>query len=138
MDPSAFLRDSLIPLRLSAIDQDGFPVICSLWYLYREGALYCVSHRNAKMIQLLKERSECGFEIAVNDIPYRGVRGKAVATLSSDSEGLLLGKLIDRYLGDSNQPLANWLLSRKADEIAICLQPKTLSSWDFSERMSDS
>ena len=137
MDHSPFLRDSLIPLRLSAIDQDGFPVICSLWYLYHDDALYCVSHRNAKIIRLLKARPECGFEIAVNGIPYRGVRGKAIASLSSDSEGVLLSKLIDRYLGGSNQALADWLMSRKADEIAICLRPKTLSSWDFSERMSD-
>ena len=62
---------------------------------------------------------------------------KIFASLSSDSEGVLLSKLIDRYLGGSNQALADWLMSRKADEIAICLRPKTLSSWDFSERMSD-
>lgn len=136
MDPSPFLQESRIPLRLSAVDRDGFPVICSLWFLYKDGALYCVSHRKSKIIQVLQERPQCGFEVAVNDIPYRGVRGKATASLSSDSDGSLLSRLLDRYLGDSNPQLANWLLSRKADEIAICLQPKTLSSWDFSGRMS--
>lgn len=136
MDAQQFLHESRIPLRLSAIDRDGFPVICSLWFLYRDNSLYCASHRSAKIVRLLQENPHCGFEVAVNDIPYRGVRGKAVATLSSDADGTLLSSLIERYLGDSNRGLSSWLLSRKTDEIAICLRPETLSSWDFSERMS--
>ncbi len=136
MQAGSFIESATIPLRLSAIDGDGFPVICSLWFHYHNGCFYCASHRSAKIIRLLENNPNCGFEVAVNTIPYRGVRGKAVAELSSDRDGKLLSELIERYLGDGNRDLANWLLSRKEDEVAICLRPKTLSNWDFSARMS--
>ncbi|MEE2654084.1 pyridoxamine 5'-phosphate oxidase family protein [uncultured Spongiibacter sp.] len=137
MPDTSFVETATIPLRLSAIDSDGFPVVCSLWFYYRNGCFYCASHRSSKIIRLLEANPNCGFEVAVNSIPYRGVRGKAVAELTSDSQGEVLSSLIERYLGDSNRDLANWLLSRKADEVAICLHPKTFSSWDFSARMTD-
>lgn len=137
MQETRFLETATIPLRLSAIDADGFPVVCSLWFVYRDGCFYCATHQNSKIITLLERNPQCAFEVAVNTIPYKGVRGKALAQLSSDSQGELLSELIERYLKGSNADLARWLLSRKADEVAICLQPKTLSSWDFSARMQD-
>jgi hypothetical protein len=67
--------------------------------------------------------------------PYRGVRGKGTVELNKDSEGSVLGKLIKRYLGNSNASLANWLMSRAKSEYALCLSIASINSWDFSNRM---
>ncbi|WP_373097072.1 pyridoxamine 5'-phosphate oxidase family protein [Zhongshania sp.] len=135
MDTTAFLNNNLIPVRLAAIDKDGFPVICSLWFIYQDGELLCASHASAKIIRVLKENPHCAFEVSINSVPYKGVRGKAIANLKSDADGAVLSQLIARYLGDSQPKLSKWLLSRRKDEYAIHLKITSQSSWDFSERM---
>jgi hypothetical protein len=135
MDSINFLNNTLVPLRLAAIDKDGFPMICSLWFIYQDGELLCASHASAKIIRVLKINPNCAFEISINDVPYKGVRGKAVATLKSDAEGIVLSQLIARYLGSSQPKLSSWLLSRRKDEYAIHLKITSQSSWNFSERM---
>jgi len=135
MDSIQFLNDSVIPVRLAAIDKDGFPLICSLWFIYQDGELLCASHASAKIIRVLKVNPNCAFEASVNAVPYKGVRGKAIATLKSDADGLVLSSLIARYLGDSQPSLSSWLLSRRKDEYAIHLKIVSQSNWDFSDRM---
>ncbi|WP_373083303.1 pyridoxamine 5'-phosphate oxidase family protein [Zhongshania sp.] len=135
MDTTAFLNNNLIPVRLAAIDKDGFPVICSLWFIYQDSELLCASHASAKIIRVLKENPHCAFEVSINSVPYKGVRGKAIASLKSDADGAVLSQLIARYLGDSQPKLSKWLLSRRKDEYAIHLKITSQSSWDFSERM---
>lgn len=135
MDALAFLREQRSPLRLAVIDKDGFPIACSLWYILDGEDILCASHASAKIIRVLKDNPHCAFDVSVNELPYRGVRGKALATLTKDRDGLVLTKLIDRYIGDSQPSLKRWLLSRSAEEYAIRLTPKTLSSWDYGQRM---
>jgi hypothetical protein len=45
--------------------------------------------------------------------------------------------LIDRYLEDSTSRLAGLLLARVEHETAIAIEPHTLVSWDYRERMGD-
>ncbi len=135
MDSIEFLNNTLVPVRLAAIDKDGFPLICSLWFIHQDGELLCASHASAKIIRVIKENPHCAFEVSTNEIPYKGVRGKAIATLKSDAEGLVLSKLIARYLASSQPKLSKWLLSRRKDEYAIHLKITSQSSWDFSSRM---
>jgi nitroimidazol reductase NimA-like FMN-containing flavoprotein (pyridoxamine 5'-phosphate oxidase superfamily) len=131
-----YLQEQRIPVRLSCNDKDGFPLICSLWFVYHDGYLWCATHENAAVAKLLEQNPKCAFEVAINEMPYKGVRGKGtVELLRSDAEGMLK-ELIARYLGDSNAGLASWLLSRSDHEYAIKIAPSTVTSWDFSERMS--
>jgi hypothetical protein len=44
-------------------------------------------------------------------------------------------RLVDRYVGSRETRLAQWLLARKADEVAVRLEPLSFSSLDFSPRM---
>jgi hypothetical protein len=66
---------------------------------------------------------------------YRGLRGQARATVLCAAGGLLLGELIDRYLGARTSPLARRLLAGAADEVAIRVVPTRLTSWDYTARM---
>jgi hypothetical protein len=48
----------------------------------------------------------------VESPPYRGVRGRGIATLNDDRGEEILRRLIERYLGDSSSRLASFLLAR--------------------------
>ena len=69
--------------------------------------------------------------------PYYGIHGPALATLHDDRGEEILRKLIDRYLGNSTSHLARFLLGRVERETAIALEPQTLVSWDYRERMGE-
>ncbi|CAA0087054.1 Uncharacterised protein [Zhongshania aliphaticivorans] len=138
MDAMTFLREQHSPIRLAVIDKDGFPIVCSLWFMSDGHKIFCASHASAKIIRVLRNNPHCAFEVSVNEPPYKGVRGKALATLEKDNKGYVLEQLINRYIGDSRPRLKSWLMSRCADEYAIHLSIKTLTTWDFSERMQSS
>ncbi|WP_101759091.1 pyridoxamine 5'-phosphate oxidase family protein [Oceanicoccus sp. KOV_DT_Chl] len=129
-----FIQLQHIPIRLACIDHDDFPLVCSLWFYYSDGCFWSASHKNSHIIKVLSKNSKVAFEIATNDYPYKGVRGKATIEISKDEQGVL-PRLIDRYLGNSNEPLREWLLSRIDDEYAIKIAPTTINAWDFSTRM---
>jgi hypothetical protein len=58
-----------------------------------------------------------------------------VAELHPEHAEDLLAALIDRYLGDGNPSLSEWLRSRVENEVAIALTQLRISSWDYSPRM---
>jgi hypothetical protein len=55
--------------------------------------------------------------------------------MSSEGALVSLPKLIERYLGTTNAPLGQWLMSRIDDEVELRLSPTWLSSWDYGARM---
>jgi hypothetical protein len=130
-----YLRTAVLPVRLASIAADGSPVVLSLWYLYEDGAIWCATQRTARIIARLEREPRCGFEIAADSIPYRGVRGRARATIDVHRGATLLPRLLNRYLGGTDSPLAARLLARAEHEVAICLDHMRVSTWDFTERM---
>ena len=135
---AAFLEDAMIPLRLAFNDAEGYPRVCSLWFLWRDEALWSASHGSAFAIKRLQDDPRVSFEVSTNDYPYKGVRGKGRADLLREGAADILDALIDKYLGDSNRKLASWLRSRADQEFAIRISPEVINSWDFSSRMSSS
>lgn len=131
-----FLLATRIPIRLAVIDA-GVPLVASIWYQFdaASGALCCVSHRNARIVRLLGANPACGFEIARDTSPYRGVRGQGEVLIDRESAGDVLDALIRRYLGDTDSSLARWLLGRADEEVVLRIQPAWITSWDFSARM---
>ena len=132
-----FLTTFKSPMRLAVVNSSGFPLICSLWFAYEEGRLLCATTRQAKIVDCILANPKCGFELAPNDPPYFGVRGRGVATISSDGSMDLLGNLVDRYLGSRETKFATWLLSRSDDEATIEIDIRWMTSWDYRKRMSD-
>jgi len=129
-----FVAEMRIPIRI-AVSNDGGPVICSLWFTYADGAFYCATRPDAWIVRCLRADPRAGFEIAVNEMPYRGVRGQANVRLDPEYGAALLGLLIDRYLGRRDLPLARWLLGRADDEVMLMLVPDWITAWDYSQRM---
>jgi hypothetical protein len=132
-----FLDETRVPVRLACNGASGHPVLASLWYLPEDGRIWCATQRSASVTRLLARDSQCAFEVSVESMPYRGVRGQGLATLHDDRGEEILLKLIHRYLGDSNSQLARSLLARVATETAIAIEPKTIVSWDYTERMEE-
>ncbi len=131
-----FLEAATIPIRIAVQDGD-FPLICSVWFRYdrAQQRLFCVSHKASYLVKLLEQVGRCAFEIAPNEPPYRGVRGKAEVSLHANAAESLLRELIERYLDDTDSSLAKWLLGRVEDELVIELNPQWITAWDYSDRM---
>ncbi len=131
-----FLSEQLIPVRLCCNGNDGYPLICSMWYAYDEQYLWCAVHESALLSKLLAKNNKVAFEVAPNDMPYRGVRGHGVAELVRADAAGVLSNLLQRYKVDSGSNLAKWLMGRKDEEYAIKIKIEFITSWDFTERMS--
>ncbi|MFT7689166.1 MAG: hypothetical protein ACI9FB_004534, partial [Candidatus Azotimanducaceae bacterium] len=90
---------------------------------------------SSQLVKLLSKNAKCAFEVAPNDPPYKGVRGRGEVTLTRDGVDETLHTLISRYLGDSNNSLAKWLLSRAEQEYVLEIKPTWITSWDYGHRM---
>lgn len=130
-----YLRDTVVPVRLACLTGSGWPLVLSLWFLYRDDALWCASRPHSRVVEHLERDGRCAFEVARDTPPYRGVRGQARASVIRGEGGRLLGELIDRYLGARDSRLARRLLTGAADEVTIRITPTRLASWDYTERM---
>lgn len=132
---AAFLQTTLKPIRLACNDNNGVPLICSLWYLFDGEALWCATQESAAVTRYLRARPQVGFEVAPEEIPYKGVRGQAVVTIDAAAGEAVLRQLLTRYTGDCDNKLAKWLLQRADTEVALRIEPEWWTSWDFSSRM---
>jgi hypothetical protein len=121
-----FLEEIRAPIRLACNGASGHPVLASLWFIPLDGKLWCATQRRASVVSHLSRDPRCAFEVSVESPPYRGVRGQGLATLHEDRGEEILRVLIDRYLEDST-----------SRETGIAIEPQTLVSWDYRERMGD-
>jgi nitroimidazol reductase NimA-like FMN-containing flavoprotein (pyridoxamine 5'-phosphate oxidase superfamily) len=131
------LQGAVVPMRLASIGKDGFPIVQSLWFLHEDGDLWCATQRTAHVVRRLEHDPRCGFEIAADHIPYRGVRGRAVATIEPARGEEMLRRLLERYTGGTTSKLAERLLARVDGEVALRLSELRVSSWDFTARMTE-
>jgi len=131
----AYLRKTVVPVRIACLSQKGWPIVLSLWYLYRDGSLWCASQQDARVVRRLEADPRCAFEVAPNEPPYCGVRGQGRATIDTDRGAEILRALLARYFGSEDSELARWLLSRSESEVAIKIDPIRISSWDYTKRM---
>lgn len=132
------LAGAVIPLRLAVLGRDGGPMVLSLWFLPEaDGSLWCATPETARVVAALRRDPRAGFEVAADQPPYRGVRGRGRASLHPERGAEILARLLDRYGIPPQSRLHRTLSARAATEMAICLRPDRLTSWDFSQRMAD-
>jgi hypothetical protein len=134
---TAFLDESVIPLRLAAVAPSGWPLVVSLWFARDGDTLLCATQESSPLVTALAREPRCAFEVAGSEPPYRGVRGRAHVSVEPDVELEILRRLVERYLGDTEGRFASWLLGRTTPEVVLRLDPVEVSSWDYRRRMTD-
>lgn len=125
-------------MRLAFVTPSGWPFVLSLWFLPEGGELLAATRPTADLVRALRADPRCGFEIAGDMPPYRGVRGRAEVTLDNDNGAAVLDRLLERYLGNLQSPLATRLRAVAEDEVSLRLRPISYTSWDYTERMASS
>jgi nitroimidazol reductase NimA-like FMN-containing flavoprotein (pyridoxamine 5'-phosphate oxidase superfamily) len=136
-----FLIDSDLPIRLACLSMSDWPAIVSLWYVYTDEKIYCATQSTAKIIRYLRRSPKCGFEIAGNRFPYRGIRGYGNASILKEKGENILRVLLQKYFkGRETSKLHKLLLSEKhlQNEVALEITPNRMFEWDYKARMSDS
>ncbi|WP_254839494.1 pyridoxamine 5'-phosphate oxidase family protein [Natronomonas marina] len=136
-EATAYLEDATVPIRLACRTPDGGLWMLSLWFRYRDGAFHCATGADADVVEYLEADSGVAFEVSDNDPPYRGVRGAGTATVDPDEGKALLEDLLERYLGGTDNALADRLLVDEREEVHVRIDPTRLYTWDFGERMAD-
>lgn len=132
-----FLESRPLPLRLAVNHSNGFPLIISLWFVYQSQKFLLATQRDAKVVKRLMADERVGFEVAVNDPPYCGIRGTGIASIidSPIAARPVLKQMLDRYLGPSRNEFRRWMLDRADREVLIEIRPRRLTSWDYRARM---
>jgi general stress protein 26 len=135
IEAKEYLDTIRIPMRIAIKTEDKWPWVISLWFLHQDGLLYCATQKHAKIVGHLENDNRCAFEIAADTPPYCGIRGKARARIDESLGAKILEKLLVRYLGGTNNELAQNLLAKRDSEVSIVLEPLRVYTWDFRERM---
>jgi nitroimidazol reductase NimA-like FMN-containing flavoprotein (pyridoxamine 5'-phosphate oxidase superfamily) len=138
------LTNSKIPIRLACMSISDWPIVVSLWYTYMNEKVYCATQNSAKVVKYLRKNPKCGFEIAGDSFPYRGVRGYGKASIVENKGEEILRMLIQKYLTGkettiSSLKLYKLLLSKEhlQNEVAIEIIPAAIFKWDYKKRMID-
>ena len=132
-----YLEQVKIPIRLACATRSGWPVAVSLWFKHQNGRLLCATQKTARLVAYLQNDPRCAFEIAADLPPYCGVRGQAIAHIDESIGAMVLEQLLVRYLGGMDSKLAQSLIAKSENEVAIILRPVKIYTWDFSSRMQD-
>lgn len=133
----AYLRGARIPLRLALTGSDGSPFVTSLWFCFEQDRIWCATARDSYLARQIARDPRCGFEIAPESPPYFGIRGQGDIELFPEQGDAWLARLAERYLGDQPSDFSRWLLAQDRPETAFAIRARTLSTWDYRERMGD-
>jgi hypothetical protein len=125
-----------IPLRLSILSPNEYPLVISLWYKIKDNKIHCITHKHSKLLKYIESgNKKCGFEISTNNIPYSGIRGKGDIQIDKNNSRELLLDLFSKYEIKENSKLFKMLMKRMDEEYSIIITPKHVFHWDFTERM---
>jgi nitroimidazol reductase NimA-like FMN-containing flavoprotein (pyridoxamine 5'-phosphate oxidase superfamily) len=124
----AFLEEERV-LRLATVDEDGWPAVVPVWFVWHEGAFWVWNLTRAKRTRRLREGTRCAFVVDGGEqyAELRGASGRLAATFVADEEVPLAVRVrfSQRYFG-TDHPV------EPADHHQwLRLGPLTLASWDF-------
>ena len=129
-----FLESSRLNIQLATIDENGYPNIQPTWFYYDRdsGKLYVATQKTTKKVQNIRRNPDkIYFSIDDENFPYKGVKGRGEASISEDIQKnvTIVEKIILKYLGTLNQPLAKTMTEtvRNGTEVVIEITPRHLS-----------
>jgi general stress protein 26 len=139
MEEAERFLESKLNLQFATIDNKGDPNIQPVWFYYdkNEEKLFIMTGKMTKKSQNVRERPTIYFCVEDGNSPYKGVKGKGVATISDDVQTVISisDKMIMKYLGTLYNPMAKAISerSKSGEGIIIEIAPKFFSTWDFGK-----
>jgi S-ribosylhomocysteine lyase LuxS involved in autoinducer biosynthesis len=92
----------------------------------------------AKKTENLRNKPTIYFCIDDQNPPYKGVKGKGIATIMEDPNRIVpqADKISMKYLGTLDHPAAKEMAdrSKKGEGVLVEISPKFFSTWDFGKR----
>ena len=132
-----FLTDKKLNLLLGTVDKNGDPFIHPVWFLYEHEKLYVETSKTSKKVQNIQHRNMVYFCVDDENLPYRGVRGKALVKISMDVEDNIpiAERIMIKYTGDLENRVAKILMDGVKDGQSAILEitPAYYSTWDHTE-----
>jgi general stress protein 26 len=132
--------ESKLYMQLAALDEEGYPNIQPVWFYYDKGThvIYTGTRKSSKKVEnIRRDPDKIYFSIDDESYPYKGVKGRGVASISEDKDKnmSIMEKLNLKYLGTLEHPLAKMLMENTRDgtEVVIAIMPKFFSAWDFAK-----
>ncbi len=131
--------ESKLNLQIATIDERGEPNIQPVWFYYDkdERKLLLTTSKLAKKTQNLRNRPTIYFSIDDENTPYKGVKGKAIATIVEDPNRIVpsADRISMKYLGTLNHPVAKTITegSKKGEVVLVEISPKFFSTWDYGK-----
>jgi PPOX class probable F420-dependent enzyme len=102
--------ESKLNLQIATIDEKGDPNIQPVWFYYDkdERKLLLTTSKLAKKTQNLRNRPTIYFSIDDENTPYKGVKGKGIATIIEDPNRIVpsADRISMKYLGTLDHPVA--------------------------------
>ena len=122
---------------LGTVDKSGDPFIHPVWFLYENKKLYVETSKASKKVQNNQQKNTVYFCIDDENLPYRGVRGKALVKVSTNVEDNIpiAERIMIKYTGDLKNKVAKMLMDGVKDDQSAILEisPTYYSTWDHSE-----
>ena len=134
--------ESKLNLQIATIDEKGEPNIQPVWFYYDkdEGKLLIITSKLAKKTQNLRNRPTIYFSVDDENPPYKGVKGKGIATIVEDPNRIVpqAEKISMKYLGTLDHPAAKEMAdrSKNGEGVLVEISPKFFSTWDFGKMQS--
>ncbi len=123
-----FLEEERV-LRLATLDDQGWPAVAPVWFVWHDGAFWVWNLEKAKRTSRLRSGTRCAFTVDGGQeyVELRGASGRLDYRFVPDDEvpDAVLRGFSRRYRG-TDEPLP------PADHHAwIRFEPTTLATWDF-------
>ncbi len=132
-----FLSNKKLFARIGSIDKKGDPNVHPVWYYFYNDKIYFETGKDARKAQNIKKRSKIYFCIDDDKTPYKGVRGKGVATILQDVNTSLpiVEKLLIKYTGSLDNKMAKFLFNsvKSGESVVIEITPLFFATWDHSK-----
>ena len=135
--------ESKLNLQIATIDEKGEPNIQPVWFYYDrdQGKLSITTSKLAKKTQNLQRNPTIYFSVDHENYdenaPPRGVKGKGTATIVEDPSTIVpqADRISIKYLGTPDHPVAKMISdgAKKGDVVLVEINPKFLSTWDYSK-----
>lgn len=139
MEESERFLESKLNLQLATVDFKGDPNIQPVWFYYDKNGkkIFIMTGKKTNKSQNIREKPTVYFCIEDGNSPYKGVKGKGIATISEDVQTVMSmsDKIIIKYLGTLDNPMAKGISerSKSGEGIIIEIVPKFFSTWDFGK-----